>query len=227
MKKTWRPFTPEDNEIIRSDYADYVDVRVIAEKLGRDFGTIRARLYAMGLKRDRAILRMLKWCPEHLKPILKEKGSAAFIEAVNAHSEQLEQSGAELSNEQSAEMAAQIAAIDARPELERREKMSAMRALGLTLREIGEHFGVSGERARQLTDRDYRRPHPRTGSVENLLAVNARLAAKLEENKRRVRAKISASLIDMWDSADDGVREEFLRRIYNNDNRNLLNSIFR
>jgi hypothetical protein len=46
-----------------------------------------------------------------------------------------------------------------------------------------------------------------------LLAVNERLAAKLEENRRRVRAKISASLIDMWDSADEGVRKEFLRRI--------------
>ena len=225
MKKIWRPFTPEDIEIIRADYADYVDARVIAQKLGRDFGTIRQRLYTMGLKRDRTVLKMLKWCPEHLKPILKEKGSAAFIEAVNTHSEQLEQSEAQ--PERSAEMAAQIAAIDARPELERREKMSAMRALGLTMREIGEHFGVSGERVRQLTDPDYRRTTPRTGSVKSLLAVNARLSAKLEENKRRVRAKISASLIDMWDSADDGVREEFLRKIYNNDNRSLLNSIFR
>jgi hypothetical protein len=213
MKKTWRPFTPEDNEIIRADYADYVDIRVTAEKLGRDHGTMRQRIYTMGLKRDRTVLKMLKWCPEHLKPILKEKGSAAFIAAVNAHSEQLEQSGAELSHEQSEAMAAQIAAIDARPELERREKMSAMRAIGLTLREIGEHFGVSRERARQLTDPDYYRPAaPRTGSVENLLAVNARLAAKLEENKRRVRAKIFDSLIAMWDSADDGVREEFLRK---------------
>jgi DNA-directed RNA polymerase sigma subunit (sigma70/sigma32) len=164
MKKTWRAFTPEENEIIRSDYADYVDVRVTAEKLGRDFGTIRQRLYTMGLKRDRTVLKMLKWCPEHLKPILKEKGSAAFIAAVNAHSEQLEKSGAEVTH--SAELPAQISAIDARPELERREKMSAMRAIGLTLREIGEHFGVSGERARQLTDRDYRRATPRTGSVD-------------------------------------------------------------
>ncbi len=213
MNKTWRAFTPEENEIIRSDYADYVDVRVIAEKLGRDYGTIRQRLLTMHLKRDRSVLKMLKWCPEHLKPVLKDKGSAAFIEAVNAHSEQVEQSEVILSVEQRAEKDAQIAAIDARPELERREKMSAMRAIGMTMAEIGRHFGVSRERVRQLTDPDYHRTAPRTGSVDNLLAVNTRLTAKLVENQRRLRAKILDNLTGLWGSADDDIRNEFLRKI--------------
>jgi hypothetical protein len=215
--KPWRRFTPEEKECIRSGFADYVDVRVIAAKLGRDVGTVRQIINTMGLRRDRTVFKMMKWCPEHLKPMLKEKGSAAFIEAVNSHSEKLEQ--AEISNdamisaEERSVIDAQIAAIEARPELERREKMAAMRSIGLSLKEISERFGITRERVRQLTDPDFVRPQQRTGSFDNLLAANARLEKKIEENKLRIRAELLNKLTALWRSADEDIRKEFLEAV--------------
>lgn len=207
-------WTPEEDEIIRADFADYIDVRVIAAKLGRDFGTLRQRLYTLKLRRDRTVFKMMKWCPEHLKPLLKEKGSAAFIEAVDRHSRQLEQTEASRTSKISAAMDAQIAAIEASPELERREKMAAMRAIGMTLESIGERFSVSRERVRQLTDHDFMRPAAaRTGSIKNLASINARLEAKIADNTRRIKEKQLNEMVDLWNEASDDTRGKFLAAI--------------
>jgi len=213
-----RRFTPEEDAIIRADYSDYIDVRVIAIKLNRDYGTVRQRIFYLKLKRDSSVSRILKWCPEHLTPILKEKGSVAFIESVNAHCQQAEED--ELANvtavsaKEKSEIAARIAEIQARPELERREKMMAMRALGMTLESIGGQFGLTRERARQLTDPNFVRhisQEPRKGSIKNLINVNAKLEERIADNKRRIKSKTFATLIECWGSADGETRNEFLK----------------
>jgi hypothetical protein len=208
-----RRFTQEEDDIIRAEYADYVDVRATGIKLGRDYGTMRQRILHLGLTRDGSVSRMLKWCPEHLKPVLKEKGSEAFIESVNRHIAEAEQNEIKLSVEEKVEIDAQVAEIESRLELERREKMLAMRALGLPLESIGTRFGISRERVRQLIAPDFIRVAPRTGTVDNLIAVNARLEAKIADNKRRIKEKTLDALKSCWSALDDDARDEFITHI--------------
>jgi hypothetical protein len=40
-----RRFTPEEDQIIRTDYLAHVDVAVIAAKLGRSWGAVRQRIF--------------------------------------------------------------------------------------------------------------------------------------------------------------------------------------
>lgn len=212
-----RLFTPEEDAIISADYADYVDLRAIATKVGRDYGTLRQRILYLGLKRDGGLTKILKWCPEHLKPILKQNGRDAFIEAVNANLEETKQ------NELSSDAAAKTAMAEQADEiesgsLERREKMLAMRAIGMTLEAIGKRFGITSERVRQLTDPEFM-PHfpshaPRTGSIKNLAKINSRLEAKIKENKLRIKTKALGILTSTWNDADLDVREQFLKAIH-------------
>ncbi len=212
-----RRFTPEEDDIIRAEFADYIQVRATATRLGRDFGTVRQRIFYLRLKRDSAVSKMLTWCPDSLKPILKENGRDAFIDAVNRHAMQLEHNDGVAAESLSA--AEQLAMDEAIAEIEssareRKEKMMAMRALGLTLQSIGDRFGISRERVRQLTDPDFTpgiSMTPRT--VDNLLNINEKLEAKLIANKARIKTKIVDGLITLWHSADEDTRNEFLKII--------------
>src|ERR1700730_8885854 len=118
-KRTLRRFTPEEDDIIRTDYGDYVDVRTIATTLVRDWGTVRQRIFHLGLKRDNRVTRMLQWCPDHLKPLLKEKGGAVFIKAYSLNATKAEDAR---SADEKAQMDARMAEIVSSP-LERKEKM--------------------------------------------------------------------------------------------------------
>jgi hypothetical protein len=212
MKRRW---TPEEDEIIRADFADYIDVRVTAAKIGRDTGTLRQRIYQFHLKRDQGITRLLRWCPEHLKPLLKTRGVDAFREVYDREQQQIREAESEAgpeakSAEENEEITRRVMEIDS--SLERREKMMAMRAIGLTLQEIGDRFGLSRERVRQLTDLDFAPYKPRTGSVKNLSSINEKLKAKLAANRRRMQEKTISDLLELWNFADSKTRADFLMK---------------
>lgn len=217
-----RRFTKDDDDIICSAWNAYVPIEQIAIKIARDTGTTRQRIYKLRhsgrriVPRYGVVSRVLKWCPENLKATLQEHGHEAFLEAVKNNTINEERRITEGYDADQAAIDAEILQIVARVDLERNEKMKALRAIGLTLEKIGERFCLTRERVRQLTDPDFCCPpyKPKLPKINNLAAEKALIENKLKEKEEQIRQATLRNLMALWNDSDSGIRKEFLDFLY-------------
>jgi hypothetical protein len=147
-----RRFTPDEDELIRKDYAAYVPTIEIARKLKWSEGAVRGRIHTLRLFRSRYLSRALAWAPPHLRAQLGQIPDQAFIDACYLWRDQQRELAKDATDAERAAhsrmVQAQCAEIDARHDLTRREKMMAKRMAGMTLQEIGAQHGVTPSRSR-------------------------------------------------------------------------------
>jgi hypothetical protein len=146
-----RKFTPDECDLIKREYLAHALVPEIANKLGRSEGVVRQKILSLGLRRPRLGTRS---APEHLKALAgkiptnewRAKYRSWQHEQLRQAQEQKLQARA-LSGQH---LAAKCAEIDAREDLTRNEKMAAKVAAGMTLQAVGDQYGISRERVRQI-----------------------------------------------------------------------------
>jgi excisionase family DNA binding protein len=209
---TLRRFTAEEDKIITDDYAAYVMTRVTAEKLGRDVGTVRQRIFALGLRRSAIVTRAMQWAPEHLRAQLDAMAPEEWVQACYAWRDQQHEiaktAGAAEAERIQVEQAQVAAEIQQRDDLSRNDKIKAMRMAGLTLEQIGATYGI--ERVRQISDPNYRPLPAKAYTPQDKLA-------KLEERQQREREQImqqaAQRLLDVWNVTPEEARTEFLAMI--------------
>jgi hypothetical protein len=206
-ERTLRRFTPEEDDVIRRDYAAYVPTQEIAWRLERDEGTVRQRILHLNLRRSMMVSLALRWAPQHLKERLPEMPADEFLAACatwreeendklqNAEQEQRDQRRHELQ---------QIAAdIDMRRDLSRNQKMILKRSAGMTLESVAQQHGLTRERVRQLTDPNY-------------VACPKKAEDRLERWQQRqheYREKQIDELFKVYNRASVEAQEEFIRRV--------------
>lgn len=168
--KRGRPYSTEELATIKRLFLDYVPTKDIAKAVRRGHATLRMRIFLMGLRRTGAVTRALIWAPPHLQlKEVRQMGEKNYLEAVYAwRDEQDAQLEEEISALVEAEAMARIEATDKilAQGWDRKTKIKALREAGLTLEEVGQIFGVSRERIRQINDPmywiKYRQRHPST-----------------------------------------------------------------
>ena len=129
-------------------YCEYYTVDEIAVALDRTPSTIRLRVFKHNLTRKGYISRLVAQNID-LRPILVAQGQDAFARAVTARRQaRLSRVAAdrEASKKRVAEAAEQIMLTT----VDRGEKIKLMRQRGMSLSEIGCHFGITRERVRQI-----------------------------------------------------------------------------
>jgi DNA-binding transcriptional MerR regulator len=213
----YRRFTPEDDALIKADYAAYVPTQDTAAKLGRDHGTLRQRIFHLGLRHSSRASKLLQWAPEHLAAAVRtgELAPDEFItrchewrdaQNLQAHEQQSEQQ-----SEQRQELLRQVAEIDARDDLKRNDKMRAKRMLGITLEEIGAQYGLTRERVRQLTDPNYKPGRP-AGTFSPLQKLE-RLEQRISKAREAVIEEALAALRALWDRCPPEAQQRFRQQM--------------
>lgn len=226
-----RRFTPEEDAIIKADYAAYVPTLTIAHKLKRGEGVVRQRLLVLGLHRSLAVSILMRFAPEELRGQVQALGEEAFIEAVYEHRAKEQEAITQASNAEAAihqqRMDALVEEILADTSLKRTEKMIAMRAAGLTLKAVGNLYGITRERVRQITSPHYigyltkgrprgRPPKAPTAKLERLKNRSEWLEAQVERvNKKRKQIADAQleRLLHAWNNTPLSLREVFLKRV--------------
>lgn len=146
-----RRFTSRELAILRHDYLNYVPTEETARKLSRSNGTIRQKVMHLKLRRSNHISMILKWAPEHLKIQRVALGHEAFVKAAKQWRKAERRKPVVQRIEDHARNLKIALAISKRTDLDRTAKMKAMRAIGATLQEVANVYGVSRERVRQIT----------------------------------------------------------------------------
>jgi hypothetical protein len=154
-----RKITPSEWQMIREAWERYDSVESIAERLGGiSENSLRQRLFQAGFRRVQAVARYAARCTPAQKEILLHQGEAAFIAAMKASDEAervaLQEAKAvrrEI-NKRSARHAVKQAERNGTFDgMSRNEIIRWKREVaGLTLQEIGDEYGVTRERIRQL-----------------------------------------------------------------------------
>ena len=215
--RKYRYFTPEEDAVIHADYADYVPTLAIASKLSRDEGTVLQRIYRLGLKRSNHVSRVLGYAPDHLRPILREHGPDAFLQAVDKWLVEQAAIAKNAEDGMLADRAESIAAtcreIDNRLDLTRNDKLIAKRLAGMTLEAISKQHGLT--RVRQLTDPEYikeRRVRKVADAPNNGQSIKA-LQGKIERHQIKLNLKCAEGLRELWEAASADVRAAFLAEV--------------
>jgi DNA-directed RNA polymerase sigma subunit (sigma70/sigma32) len=177
-----RPFTPDEDRMIRADYLAHVDIAATAAKLGRSYGAVRQRIFHHMkdlLKQGRT---PRSWS------VLRQYGAAMLDHGANPDEAALKVRQMVASAKAEARVAA--LAAKARRQQERiaamleqiaagRERDAAIfeaRALGAALEDIGRAIGVTRERVRQICDH-----HAFKAATGRLLAEAATLPTEAAE----------------------------------------------
>lgn len=149
-------WSQNDLQILHRMFEQYAPLEEIASVLGRSYGTVRLRAYNEGLRRDASISKLAKKHPS-LAPVLREKGVKAFLEALKIHLEAQKAEKQRLKSASSAKTQALITEILAR-QISRNDKMRALRLAGVNMAQIGQLFGLTRERVRQLQLTNFEEP---------------------------------------------------------------------
>lgn len=143
-----RRFTPQEDQIIRDDYASYVPVEEIAAKLDRSWGVIRQRILKLRLTRDsRRTVLVKNFGPDVLNLALDVDGIKAII-AQNMLEEQKA-----LMAENQLQLKGILDATEAavwNKTMTRAEAFAKAQEAGCSMESIGRRFGITRERVRQI-----------------------------------------------------------------------------
>jgi hypothetical protein len=151
-----RRFTEEEDRIITNDYLAYVPMPEIAQRLERDEGTIRQRIFKyLGVRRSGRVTLALQWAPEELKARVLKMEPAKWLAACYAWRNEQRDKRKENAERMRAERMAKSQEIDAREDFSRNDKIRAKRIIGLTNREIANQYGVTRQRVQQIVDPNY------------------------------------------------------------------------
>jgi hypothetical protein len=182
----------EQDLILRRDWAAYVPVQEIARKLNRSVGVVRGFVRERKLRRSGPATRAFAWAPDHLKAELPKLGPKAFCAACYAWRKQQCDSA---KAEKIAALAAAVAKIVRRRGLSRNEKIKAMRESGLTLQAIGDRYGLTRERVRQIANQQTRKQvrrarsaprHERNGTMKPKSQNQLTVLDAIEELERSI-----------------------------------------
>ena len=159
-------FSPEDDRVVRTDWANHVLVEVIAKKLRRSPAVVRQRVQHLGLRRSSSVTRVVQWAPPHLVARRRRIGDDAFVREAIAWRE-AEAMRPVLERE---EEVARMAKVIARSQKTRDEKIYEMRQAGMTLQAIADEFDVTRQRVMQIIHEmeDVAAPHRMAKSFRRL-----------------------------------------------------------
>lgn len=146
-------WSEEELATLRHMYASHHHVREIAAALGRSVPTVRLRAHTLGLKRDSRFTILCRKHP-HLAPVLRASGPDAFLRALDRAEQEKRAEEAAEKRAKDVKKSAVISDVLGR-QIDRNAKMRALRLAGLSLEEIGQLFGITRERVRQLQSRDF------------------------------------------------------------------------
>lgn len=190
----------EDIATLKTMWARHYPVAQIAEVLGRSPQTVRQRATVLNLHRDASTTRLVTKHSD-LAHILREKGREAFIDAVTEkHRRNKEE--VTISQTKAASMRQAALAKITASKTNRSEMMKQMRAIGMNMKEIGDHFGISRERVRQIEARGW----PEEASTQGPTG----LFRKVSSTKPEVRAKKIDRLCRAWNRASREAKLMFL-----------------
>jgi len=139
-------FSPEDDRVVRTDWANHVLVEVIAKKLRRSPAVIRQRVNYLGLRRSSSVTRVMQWAPPHIVARRRRVGDEAFIKEAIAW----RQAEATRPIREREEEVARLARGITRSSRTRDEKIYEMRQAGMTLQAIADEFSVTRQRVMQI-----------------------------------------------------------------------------
>jgi excisionase family DNA binding protein len=214
-----RRFTPEEDAILTARYAAYDPTEAIANDLDRDAGTVRQRIFFLGLRRSSHISRALEWAPEHLRAKVHDCPPDEWLAACHQwrdqQREQWRHAEAEEAAQQEARLTAVAAEIDQRLDLTRNQKIQAKRMAGLTLESIARQYDISRERVRQIADPDYVPPisSKRLPPHERL----ARLDTAQANRRQRLITQAATALFEQWQMLPPEAKAKFRSMIDGND----------
>jgi len=199
-----RRFTPQEDAILRDLWRQYVPHAEIAVAIDRSVGTLRQRALKLKLRRNGNLSYALnQYAPEHLKEKLGTIPDAQLLRECRAWKKEKEQHEREekecFASAHNAQVLAATKQIIADHGLSRREKIGQLRALGLTLREIGDLFNITHERTRQILLMD-----------REALPVG-RPRGSRSPGKTKTPDPLGR-LLKMWELTPPEARAEFLRR---------------
>lgn len=147
-----RRFSEQEDDIIREEWAKNTPLQAVAQMLGRDYGTVRQRIFWLKIRgRDKRVTRLVR------------RYGAEIVKLGDTPDQIVANAQSRISG---AEAAAKAAATDAKAAL-KRHALDTMnltiaaggnrdnaifncRAAGVKLREISEEIGCTRERIRQI-----------------------------------------------------------------------------
>lgn len=147
-------YTPEDRELLKKLFVEHVGVEIIAKRLKRSVGSVRQQINRLGLHRNASITRFLRWTPPHLQlEHVAQMGQEAWIKAAKDwQAEDLAKIKDSLHLPKRLFLMGMAEDILPRTDISRNSKISILRGGGWKLDQLGELFGVSRERIRQISD---------------------------------------------------------------------------
>lgn len=193
-------WTASETETLRQMVTRHYSHAEIASVIGRTPATVRLRASTLGIKGDASLTRLKRKFPE-LLPILREGGREKFIDAIavkKALEKKIEDTGTLHNAEERAANVARLLSSDT----DRSAKMKEMRGLGMNLSEIGNAFGITRERVRQIEALGW----PSHVSSESPSGITR----KVSTTKPEVLAKKVDRLCRAWNRASREARLLFL-----------------
>lgn len=193
-------WSDEDAATLKTMWGKYYTIEQVSEVIGRPVSAVKMRIHKMGLRRKSSITRMVIKHPA-LAHIIREKGVDEFLHAVHSRKANEEKTTELASVKVEAVRQVALARIKA-ANTDRSTKMREMRELGMTLAEVGDFFGISRERVRQIEEMGW----PAHMSSEHPSGVDR----KISSTKPEVRAKKIDRLCRAWNSASREAKLMFL-----------------
>ncbi|PZP64984.1 MAG: hypothetical protein DI604_25715 [Delftia acidovorans] len=194
-------WSDEDLKTLRTMWSKYYSYEEIAVVIGRSVSTVKIRIHMLRLKRSASVTRLLKKNID-LAHVLREKGVSDFIAAVSEKTKFVADTARVVTEKEIKTQAERVSEILA-SDFNRNAKMKALRQAGLNLSEIGEQFGLTRERVRQIEAQGW----PEDWSAETKSGVNRKISSTNPE----IRSKKIDRLCRAWNRASREARIMFLQ----------------
>lgn len=152
----WKRWTEADVATLRAMYAAHRPMSEIATTLGRTEATTRLRVHYLGLHRPSSITRRLMHAAPELQALFDPDKPNEFTEAAIAYRAAIAAAERSLAERMHAARRAKIAELEATHRVEDMPRNLAIvfsRLLGRTLQDIGDRYGITRERVRQIVER--------------------------------------------------------------------------
>lgn len=148
--KSIKRMSDQDKAIIEDMWANYVHTEVIAETVGRSEGVIRQYILRHCPPRNGSIIHALKRSPDHIKRVLFERGEEEFLRVLD----KWEKATVRTKTQETQDHIRARMVGKTFEGMSRNDIMRKKRRMGMTLQAIGDEYGITRERVRQITERD-------------------------------------------------------------------------